>query len=186
MTGRLPGVGEQWVNSVDGRDGLGGQSASVPRDEYYHDPSAPEPNSLAPSAFAVVRDDADRILLVRRADNGVWELPGGRVDLGESATTAAEREVAEKSGITVKITRLAGVYTDPGHIIVHADTGEARQEFVVCFHALPLYGDPHPDDHETCDAAWVPTDRLHQLDIHPTMQRRITDALSAPLEPHIG
>lgn len=174
------------MNTVDPLTGTRGESGSVARDEYYNDPNAPTPNSLAPSAFAVVRDAAGRVLLVRRVDNGVWELPGGRVGLGESATTAAVREVAEESGVTVKVTRLAGVYTDPGHIIVNPATGEARQQFVVCFHALPLGGEPHPDDHETCEAAWIPTDRLDALDIHPTMRRRITDALGDPQEPHIG
>jgi ADP-ribose pyrophosphatase YjhB (NUDIX family) len=158
----------------------------MPRQEYYHDPDAPEPNSLAPSVFAIVRGDADRVLLVRRADNGVWELPGGRVELGESATTAAEREVAEESGVTIKITRLSGVYTDPGHIIIHPATGETRQQFAVCFHALPVDGQPHPDDHETCEAAWVPVDHLELMVIHPTMRQRISDALFEPQQPHIG
>jgi 8-oxo-dGTP pyrophosphatase MutT (NUDIX family) len=36
------------------------------------------------------------VLLVRRRDSGNWEPPGGRVELGESATAAAEREVAEE------------------------------------------------------------------------------------------
>jgi len=83
------------------------------RNEYYHDVDAPAANSVTPTAFAVARDDAGWVLLVRRADTGLWELPGGRVELGESATVAAEREVAEESGVTVKVTRLAGVYTDP-------------------------------------------------------------------------
>lgn len=142
-------------------------------------------NSVAPSAFAVVRDDAGRVLLVRRADNGYWELPGGRVDLGESAPTAAEREVAEESGMTVKATRLAGLYTDPGHIIVYPESGEARQQFAVCFHALPVEGQPHPDGHETCEAAWVPVDRLDGLAMHPAMRRRVTDALDEPNVPHL-
>jgi ADP-ribose pyrophosphatase YjhB (NUDIX family) len=37
------------------------------------------------------------------------------VDLGESAPAAAEREVVEESGVAIKVTRLAGVYTDPDH-----------------------------------------------------------------------
>ena len=58
------------------------------RIEYFHDPSAPAPNSLAPTAFAAVRDHHGRLLLVRRTDSGNWELPGGRVQLGESAEVA--------------------------------------------------------------------------------------------------
>src|SRR4051794_15928607 len=86
------------------------------REEYYHDPAAPRANSLAPTAFAAVRDDGGRILLVRRVDTGNWELPGGRVEIGESAVVAAQREVAEESGVRVEVVRLAGVYTDPGHV----------------------------------------------------------------------
>src|SRR3954452_5561465 len=76
-----------------------GQNQRVAREEYYHDPAAPRANSLAPTAFAAVRDDFGRILLVRRADTGNWELPGGRVEIGESAVVAAQREVAEESGV---------------------------------------------------------------------------------------
>jgi ADP-ribose pyrophosphatase YjhB (NUDIX family) len=101
------------------------------RQEYYQDPGAPPANSLTPTAFAAVRDDAGCILLVRRMDTGNWELPGGRVELGESADVAAEREVAEESGMIIRITDLLGVYSDPGHIMVYPATGEARQQFAV-------------------------------------------------------
>jgi 8-oxo-dGTP pyrophosphatase MutT (NUDIX family) len=158
----------------------------VARQEYYHDTDAPPANSMTPTAFAAVRDDQGRVLLVRRRDSGNWELPGGRVELGESATTAAEREVVEESGVTIKVTRLAGVYTDPGHVMVYPSTGEARQQFAVCFHALPVDGQPHPDHHETCEAAWIDPARLDTLPIHPSMRLRIDQALTEPNTPHIG
>jgi ADP-ribose pyrophosphatase YjhB (NUDIX family) len=155
------------------------------RQEFYHEPNAPPPNSLAPTAFAAVRDDAGRILLVRRVDTGNWELPGGRVEFGESAMVAAEREVAEESGVVVKVTELLGVYSDPGHIMVYPATGEARQQFAVCFHARPVQGGPEPDHHETCEAAWVDTSEVARMPMHPSMRRRIDDALSEPRTPHI-
>jgi ADP-ribose pyrophosphatase YjhB (NUDIX family)/uncharacterized RDD family membrane protein YckC len=156
------------------------------RVQYYHDPAAPAPDRIAPSAFAVVRDDADRVLLVRRADDGRWELPGGRVELGESAVEAVEREAAEESGLIVKVTTLAGVYTDPAHVIVDPATGEARQQFAVCFHALPVAGEPRADGGEISEAAWVPADRLDQLPMHPAMRRRLAHAIAAPNHPDIG
>lgn len=158
----------------------------VARLEYYHDDSAPPANSMTPTAFAAVRDDQGRILLVRRGDSGNWELPGGRVELGETAVTAAEREVVEESGVTIKVTRLAGIYTDPGHVMVYPATGEARQQFAVCFHALPVDGQPHPDHDETCEAAWIDPTRLDELPIHPSMRLRIAQALNEPDTPHIG
>jgi 8-oxo-dGTP pyrophosphatase MutT (NUDIX family) len=155
------------------------------RQEYYHDAEAPAANSIPPTAFAAVRDDQGRVLLVRRRDSGNWELPGGRVDLGESATAAAEREVVEESGVSIKVTRLAGVYTDPGHIMVYPATGEARQQFAVCFHALPVDGQPEPDHDETCEAAWIHPAQIDTLPIHPSMRLRIVQALNAPNTSHI-
>jgi len=158
----------------------------VARAEYYHDDAAPPANAITPTAFAAVRDDLGRVLLVRRRDSGNWELPGGRVELGESATIAAEREVAEESGVTIKVTRLAGIYTDPEHVMVYPSTGEARQQFAVCFHALPVNGQPNPDEHETCGAAWIEPAQLDELPIHPSMRLRIVQALTEPDKPHVS
>ena len=152
------------------------------RIEYFHDSSAPAANSLTPTAFAAVRDDLGRLLLVRRIDSGNWELPGGRVELGESAARAAEREVAEEAGVTVKVTHLVGVYTDPGHLMAYPDTGEIRQQFAVCFHAMPIDGQPRPDRNETRAAAWVDPDQVGELAVHPSMRERIADAVSGPFD----
>jgi ADP-ribose pyrophosphatase YjhB (NUDIX family)/uncharacterized RDD family membrane protein YckC len=174
-TGRLPRVAD------DGED-----RRPTARVEYYDDPAAPAPDCLAPSAFAVVRDDADRVLLVRRADDGRWELPGGRVELGESAVEAVERAVGAESGLIVKVTALAGVYTDPAHVVVDPATGEARQQFAVCFHALPVAGEPRPDGGEISEAAWVSADRLDKLPMHPAVRRRLAHAIAAPNHSDIG
>jgi ADP-ribose pyrophosphatase YjhB (NUDIX family) len=157
-------------------------AAARARVEYFHDPSAPAANSLTPTAFAAVRDVLGRHLLVRRIDSGNWELPGGRVELRESAAPAAEREVAEETGVTVKVTHLLGVYTDPGHLMAYPDTGEVRQQFAVCFHATPLDGHPRPDRHETRAAAWVDPEQVAELPIHPGIRERIADALGDPYE----
>jgi 8-oxo-dGTP pyrophosphatase MutT (NUDIX family) len=157
----------------------------VARTEYYHDDNTPPANSMTPTAFAAVRDHHGRVLMVRRSDTGNWELPGGRVELGETATDAAEREVLEESGVAIRVSRLAGVYTDPGHVMVYPDTGEARQQFAVCFHALPLDGQPQADHDETCEAAWIDPNHLDALPIHPSMRLRIAHALTETDTPHI-
>jgi ADP-ribose pyrophosphatase YjhB (NUDIX family) len=50
-------------------------------------------------ARCVVRDDADRILLVRRSDNGAWSLPAGSIELGETMRECAIRVVREETGL---------------------------------------------------------------------------------------
>ncbi len=119
--------------------------------EFFGDPGAPKANTIRPTAFAAVRDNAGRLLLVRRADTGNWELPGGKVELGESALTAVVREVQEESGIHIRVGGLSGIYTNPDHVMAYLD-GEVRQQFALCFHATPVSGHPRPDHQETTDA----------------------------------
>ena len=83
---------------------------------YFHDPDAPPASVVVPSVFVAVRGRGGRLLLVRRCDSGTWELPGGRVDVGETAVEAAVRETAEEAGVRVLVTEIAGLFTDPGHV----------------------------------------------------------------------
>lgn len=64
-----------------------------------------------PCAGAIVHDAASRLLLIRRArppSPGLWSIPGGRCEAGESAAAACVREVAEETGLIVEVVRLAG------------------------------------------------------------------------------
>lgn len=55
-----------------------------------------------------------RIVLIQRSDSGKWGLPGGMIDWGEDIPQAANRELAEETGLQItKINRLRGVYSDP-------------------------------------------------------------------------
>ncbi|MFB8003110.1 NUDIX domain-containing protein [Nocardia sp. NPDC056000] len=56
----------------------------MPRRDYQNDPNAPKANSLVPAASVVVVNGLGQILLQRRVDNGMWALPGGKMELGES------------------------------------------------------------------------------------------------------
>jgi 8-oxo-dGTP pyrophosphatase MutT (NUDIX family) len=130
---------------------------------------------------ATDRTTPARILLAQRADTLNWELPGGKVEFGESAIDAAVREVAEETGVMIEVTGLSGVYTDPGHVMVYP-TGEVRQQFALCLHARAVSGDPHPDRDEMVNAAWIAVDDILSLPIHPSMRLRIDHALTHPSE----
>jgi 8-oxo-dGTP diphosphatase len=124
---------------------------------------------------------------VRRLDTGDWELPGGRVDPGESAIEALVREVAEESGIVVDdVLRVAGLYSDPAHVVSSGTTGEVRQPFAVCFHATARPGTPRPDHVEASDACWWDVADLDALPVQPAVRRRLRDALTEPQQVHLG
>jgi 8-oxo-dGTP diphosphatase len=62
----------------------------------------------------VARNEAQEWLLVRRVDNGLWALPGGTVEWGETLQQAARRELLEEAGcVTTGELALRGVYSDP-------------------------------------------------------------------------
>jgi 8-oxo-dGTP pyrophosphatase MutT (NUDIX family) len=154
--------------------------------EYYRDPGAPRPQDVLPAAFAAVRNAAGEVLLVRRIDDGNWELPGGRVEVGETAATAVVREVREESGIPIELTALSGVYSDPTHVLVDPD-GSIHQQLALCFHAVPAEADgrrPRPDGTETDAAAWYDPAVTADLTMHPAMRLRLHDAVSAPQRTH--
>ncbi len=157
------------------------------RRAYFDDPLAPTPTVVAPYVFVAVRTPQGRLLLVRRRDSGVWELPGGRVDVGESAAGAAIRETAEEAGLAVRVTALVGLYTQPGQIVRGAD-GEVRQQFAVVVMAEPVGpSEPSPDGVETDAVAWFAREELEGLAIEPATRIRIDDAyIAGGRDPHLS
>ena len=158
--------------------------AALTRTVYFHDPSAPVAGAVVPSVFVAVRGLGSRLLLVQRCDSGTWELPGGRVDVGETAVEAAVSETAEEAGVQVVVTAIAGVFSDPGHVVRSPD-GEVRQQLAIVFRARAVGGTPHGDLHETSDAAWVALADLPGLSIEPPVRIWIAHALAVGECPHL-
>ena len=64
-----------------------------------------------PFAAGILLNAEGKILLQKRADKEVWDLPGGIMELGESAVETLIREFKEETGLTVTPLRLFGAYT---------------------------------------------------------------------------
>ncbi|WUS97917.1 NUDIX domain-containing protein [Streptomyces sp. NBC_00708] len=154
------------------------------RTEYYDDPDAPEPNRLVVAASAVVTDAGGRILLQRRSDNGLWALPGGGMDRGDSLPGTAVREVKEETGLDVEITGLVGTYTDPRHVIAYSD-GEVRRQFNVCFTARVTGGRLALSD-ESTELRFVPPEEIGELPMHHTQRLRLGHYLEGRDQPYLG
>jgi 8-oxo-dGTP pyrophosphatase MutT (NUDIX family) len=137
----------------------------VGRVEYLNHPAAPRPNSLVPAAGVLAVDDRGRVLLQQRRDTGQWAIPMGKQELGETVAQCAVRETLEETGVTVEVTGLLGIYSDPGHIVAYTD-GEVRQEYEIILLGCPVCGEPAASD-EASAAGWFTPSELQGLDIHP-------------------
>jgi 8-oxo-dGTP pyrophosphatase MutT (NUDIX family) len=155
------------------------------RIDYYDDPAAPKPNSVVPAAVALVTNGAGEILMIRRTDNGNWALPGGAIEMTESVADAAVRETLEETGIRVEVTGLAGVYSDPGHVIHFASNDEVRREFSIVLTARPVGGEPTPSD-ESSDVRWIAPADLGSYKMGAAMRKRVDDYLSGDGTPTVA
>ncbi|WP_395293949.1 NUDIX domain-containing protein [Kitasatospora hibisci] len=145
----------------------------MPRRDYEDGPNAPKANCLVPAAGVVVVDDAGRVLLQRRTDNGMWALPGGRMDLGESPAGCGIRETREETGLDIEITGIVGTHTNPGHVFAY-DDGEVRQEFSVRLLGRPIGGGLQVSD-ESREVAWFSPAQTDELPMVPSTRKRLAD-----------
>jgi Obg family GTPase CgtA-like protein len=84
-----------------------------------------------------VLDPSGRLLLIQRADDRLWAMPGGACDVGETPAAAGAREVWEETGYTVEITRLLGVFDSR-----HSGTVSSRHLYHFLFAADELPVEP--------------------------------------------
>ncbi len=131
--------------------------------------------SLATSA--VIFDGAGRVLLTQRRDSGLWCLPGGIMEPGESVSEAIVREVREETELNVTPEHLVGVYSDPNLLVTYPD-GTAHHPVVLCFRCRADEGTPRLTE-ETRDVAFFSPDELPPL-VTPHHQR-LADARTGHL-----
>ena len=119
----------------------------------------PQRPFLAVSA-AIVRDG--KVLVVRRARNpalGVYTVPGGVVEAGETLTEALQREVREETGLEIAPVTLAG----HREVILRGIDGRVERHFVIlCFASRWVSGEPSLNE-ELDDARWVTPAELTEL-----------------------
>ena len=128
---------------------------------------------------AFVRDATAAILLCRRADVMLWDVPGGTIELDEAPSHGITREVQEESGLVIEAERLIGVYGGPEFHWSYPN-GDQAQILAIFFAARIVGGAMHPAGHENVNVAFFPPDRLPPL--LPRTRRMLDDALAAKRE----
>ncbi|MBO0713859.1 MAG: NUDIX domain-containing protein [Acidimicrobiales bacterium] len=121
-------------------------------------PPAGGPATTRPElCVAAVVKDGDRLLLVRRGRPpaaGLWSVPGGRVEHGETMAQAVSREVAEETSVVVACEDLVGW-------VERIDGG--RHQVIFDFYARVVGPSEPRGGDDAAEAAWVPLSSVEQL-----------------------
>lgn len=124
------------------------------------DPRAyPDRPYLAVSA-AIIRDG--RVLVARRARGpalGVWTMPGGVVEAGETLTEALVREIEEETALAIEPVALAG----HREVVVRDDDRKVSRHFVILCFASRLVGGELKLNEELAEARWLRPEELGGL-----------------------
>ena len=106
-----------------------------------------------------------RVLLVKRGHApalGLWSVPGGLVDVGETTVEAARREVEEECGLKVRIASLVGVLD---RVTRDADARVRYHWVLVDYLAFPETGDTITAGSDAAEVRWVAIDEVERLPI---------------------
>lgn len=116
------------------------------------------------AAASAVLFRGEAVLLVERAEGasaGLWSLPGGEIEAGETAEAAARREVEEETGLIAHIEGLAGVYD----VIDHDEAGEVVLQYVIAtYFGRADDGEPRARD-DVREARFVALDAVKDMQL---------------------
>jgi ADP-ribose pyrophosphatase YjhB (NUDIX family) len=115
---------------------------------------------ILPGAMGLIADECGAMLMIRRADSGLWHLPGGFADLGETTTATVIRETREETGLEVEPMDVVGVYSDPEAMLQHLSNGDVVHGVGVGFDCRITGGRLHADGREATEVAFLPVDDL--------------------------
>ncbi len=142
---------------------------------YYDDENTPAPNKpLHPGVAAVIFDETGRVLFMKRSRSDHWCLPGGRMDMDESAQACCIRETWEETGYETEIVRLISLNTNP-RSVVHYPDGNIYRSFVICFEAR-ITGGELKASAESEAFRWVGKHELDTINLIPDSRLNALDA----------
>jgi 8-oxo-dGTP diphosphatase len=125
--------------------------------------------SVIPCVGAVVTDEQGRLLMIQRGHDpgaGLWSIPGGRIEPGETDAQALVREMLEETNLQVKVGKLIGhvQWQGPGGTVI-----DIRD------YAATVTGGTLRAGDDAADARWVATAELARLDVTEGLIEALTE-----------
>ena len=146
------------------------------RRRFFEDTRYLTPYAVVDTA---VFDDADRILLIQRGDNGRWALPGGWCEVGELPGEGAVREVWEETGCRIALSGLLGLFDNNLH------GGEGPHHlYCLLFAGQFIEGAPIVT-RETLDVGWFAQQEVQWDALHAAHPARIRFAFEWKRDPSL-
>jgi len=127
------------------------------------------PDSVISCVGAVIKDDRGRLLLIKRGHApgaGLWSLPGGRIEPGETDAEALVREMREETGLVIEAGQLIGSVRRP------AADGEILD---IRDYAATVTGGTLRAGDDAADARWVDDRELAALPMTEGLVEALTD-----------
>lgn len=137
--------------------------------EYYRvlRPHVGHAPVILPGIMAIIRDEAGRVLVARRADDMLLDVPGGYCDLGETTSHTVIREVREETGLEIEPVRVIGVYSEDMMFTYPND--DVVQGVGIAFECRVTGGTLRVDGAEITEARFLPVEELLAQPMSPGM-----------------
>ncbi len=138
------------------------------------------PTFPVPGVGVVVFRD-NEVLLVRRVtnpDKGLWSIPGGGVEVGETQSDAAVREVFEETGFNVRIIELVST----ADVIIPDKSGNIEFHYLLNHYLAELLSGSIRPESPDADVCWFPLDDLPTVEIPQGILKVIFKAMNLHFE----
>jgi len=134
--------------------------------------------------------DAGRALLIRRGSaplKGEWSIPGGLLEVGETLEQGVTRELAEETGLDIRVVEIIEVFerifpAPPGPDGAPGDPARPQYHFVILDYLCEIRGGTLTAGSDAQEFAWSREEELHRFDMTVAVNRVLRKAFAMARE----